>query len=59
MKTKFEFVIHQDKMVIRQDGREIGATALRLDRPEALRQLKITWGQGVFGPTSAQIVAQD
>jgi hypothetical protein len=60
--TQFEFLLFADRMVIRQDGRELAATSLDpgfLRGPLAsLRSCprKIDWGHGIFGPLQGRLL---
>jgi len=45
-----EFLVFADRLLIRQDGREIGRSKFVPSDAKRLRSLKTTRGQGIFGP---------
>ncbi len=52
--TQLEFAITGDRMVIRQNGLELGSTAIDADLAQSIANSggldEVTWGSGVFGP---------
>ena len=57
--TELQFVVHDGRLAIRQDGRELAATKLdaAIARDPDLASAKITWAKGVFGPFGGKSVA--
>jgi hypothetical protein len=53
--TKLEFVVQRNRLVIRQDGQELAAAALRLPEIKTLSELNVNWGEGPFGAFSGSI----
>lgn len=47
--TRLDFVVESDRLVIRQDGKEIGSTPFSTNDARRLQQAQLTWGKGVFG----------
>ena len=46
---ELEFCIEPGRLVIRQDGQEIGATAFAATDVKRLQQARVVWGEGVYG----------
>ncbi len=59
--TELEFAITRERLVIRQQGLELGSTALDADLAEQLVAAggiaEVTWGEGVYGPFGGAAVA--
>ena len=54
-----EFVVEEDRMVIRQDGRQIGSTRLARGGGRDFSKATSKWGRGIFGPLSGRLVERD
>jgi len=48
--TQLEFIVERDRMIVLQDGVELGTAPLEPTLAGQLRDVRITWGRGVFGP---------
>ena len=53
-----EFLVYADRLVVRQDGREIGASRFVLSDPRRLRNVKTTRGKGFFGPLVGKLIGR-
>jgi hypothetical protein len=55
-RTRLEFLLFRERMVVRQDGRLVAES--RLDPPlaEGLKPARIAWGRGVFGPVRGRLL---
>ncbi|MBO49908.1 MAG: hypothetical protein CMJ69_03880 [Planctomycetaceae bacterium] len=53
-----EFLVYADRLVVRQDGREIGASRFVLSDPRRLRNVKTTRGKGIFGPLAGKLIGR-
>jgi hypothetical protein len=51
-----EFLVFADRLLIRQDGREIGRSKFVPSDAKRLRSLKTTRGQGIFGPLRGRLL---
>jgi len=54
-----EFVVEQNRMVIRQDGRQIGSTWLTGGGGRDFSKTTSSWAKGIFGPLSGRIIKRD
>jgi hypothetical protein len=54
--TELQFVLLRDRMLIRQDGREIASAALDPSFVRSLRASTVVWANGVFGPLRGEII---
>ncbi|WP_417395362.1 hypothetical protein [Gimesia chilikensis] len=52
---ELEFCIEPGRLVIRQDGQEIGATAFAATDVKRLQQARVVWGEGVFGKLKGMV----
>ena len=55
--TQLRFTLAEGEMIIRQDGVELARVPLDGVSADALRDLTVEWGRGVFGPCGGQITA--
>ena len=46
---QLEFVVESNRLVIRQDGQELGSTPFSTDDIKRLQDATLTWGNGIFG----------
>ncbi|QDT77316.1 hypothetical protein Mal35_07420 [Gimesia maris] len=46
---QLEFVVEPQRLVIRQDGQELGSTPFSADDIKRLQDATLTWGNGIFG----------
>ena len=46
---QLDFVGEPDRLVIRQDGQELGSTPFSADDIKRLQTATLTWGNGIFG----------
>lgn len=53
--TKLEFVIAGDRLIIRQDGKELASSRFSLQDRERFQRSKVNWGKGVFGKLNGRI----
>lgn len=51
-----EFLVYADRLVVRQDGREIGRSRFALSDPQRLRSVKTIRGKGIFGPLVGKLI---
>ena len=56
--VRLEFLIDDKRMTIRQDGRDLVSAKMTAIPLEHLRNLKMKWGQGVFGPLNGRLLLQ-
>ena len=55
--TPFQFLVAGGQMRLAQDGRELASTRLDPSLAAGLKDAKITWGNGMFGPLEGKIRA--
>ncbi len=53
-----EFLVYADRLVVRQDGREIGSSRFKIEDKTRVTGAKTTWGGGVFGPLNGRLLRQ-
>ncbi len=46
---KLEFVVEENRILIRQDGETIAQTEFQIGNLQSLQQPTVSWGQGVYG----------
>ncbi|HCO24543.1 MAG TPA: hypothetical protein DIT97_16490, partial [Gimesia maris] len=46
---QLEFVVEPQRLVIRQDGQELGSAPFSADDIKRLQTATLTWGNGIFG----------
>ncbi len=53
--TKFEFLVSEGRMLIRQDGEVLGSAACNLSAKEFPQELETRWARGAFGQFSGRL----
>ena len=53
--TRFEFLIHRDRLEIKQEGRLLDSAHLRSKDGSRYKNLKVNWGTGVFGRLNGKL----
>ena len=57
--TKLEFIIRTDRLIIRQDGKQLATSDLDLSKnTRDLKRLRVRWGQGVFGKLNGTLLSR-
>ncbi|MAV37326.1 MAG: hypothetical protein CMJ59_17940 [Planctomycetaceae bacterium] len=51
-----EFLVFTDRLVVRQDGREIGSSRFQVEDKTRVSDTKTTWGRGIFGPLNGRLL---
>ena len=54
--TKLEFLVLHDRMVVRQNGKDLASAPLEIHNKDVLKRLQTTWGRGVFGRFSGRLL---
>ncbi len=56
--TTFRFVVADGRMSVSQDGRDIASAALDAGTVSGLKGAEVTWGSGLFGPLSGNLISR-